>query len=203
MLVTRIVSLNSSNYRQVPWKNGGGTTTDIAFDGDIWRFSRTPITVPGPFSGYAGFDRLQVLIVGHGLVLQTPEGEIDVRTPFRPVRFPGETAIVSRLEGGPVEVLNLMGERGRVRLALEVLNAGETQRLGPGLHIAYCPAGPATLRLHDEEHDLATNAGLRIEATEQAVAGCNAGRIVVASVSGASHESDGAPTTVQEARSPG
>ena len=66
--------------------------------GDVWRFSRTPITVAGPFSDYTGFDRLQVLVAGSGLVLQTPAGEIDVRQPFRPVRFAGETPIVSRLE---------------------------------------------------------------------------------------------------------
>ena len=118
--------------------------------GDVWRFSRTPITVAGPFSDYTGFDRLQVLVAGSGLVLQTPAGEIDVRRPFRPVRFAGETPIVSRLEAGPVEVMNLMGERSKVRLDLAVLEAGQQQRLGPGMHIAYCPAGRAALRLADE-----------------------------------------------------
>ena len=44
-----------------------------------------------------------MLIAGRGLVLDTPDGEIDVRRPFRPVRFAGETRIVSRLEAGPVE----------------------------------------------------------------------------------------------------
>ncbi|HEX9327417.1 MAG TPA: HutD family protein, partial [Reyranella sp.] len=56
----------------------------MAFDGDVWRFSRTPIAVAGPFSDYSGFDRLQVVVTGSGLVLQTPTGEIDVRRPFRP-----------------------------------------------------------------------------------------------------------------------
>ena len=94
----------------------------------------------GPFSDYTGFDRVQVLVAGHGLVLETPDGEIDVRRPFRPVRFAGETVIVSRLEAGPVEVVNLIGDRRRVGIDLTVLEAGRTQRLGPGVHIAYCPA---------------------------------------------------------------
>ena len=110
-----ITPLDPDRYQRTPWKNGGGVTVDIAFDGDVWRFSRTPITAAGPFSDYSGFDRLQVLVAGSGLVLQTPTGEIDVRRPFRPVRFAGETPIVSRLEAGPVEVINLMGERSRVR----------------------------------------------------------------------------------------
>ena len=69
--MTTITPLSAAGYRRVAWKNGGGTTTDIAFDGDIWRFSRTPITRPGPFSDYAGFDRLQMLIAGHGLTCQS------------------------------------------------------------------------------------------------------------------------------------
>ena len=88
-------------------------SVDIASDGDVWRFGRTPITAAGSFSDYTGFDRMQVLVAGSGLVLETPDGEIDVRTPFKPVRFAGETRIVSRLEAGPVEVINLMGDRRR------------------------------------------------------------------------------------------
>jgi environmental stress-induced protein Ves len=182
----RITPLDPDWYQRTPWKNGGGVTTDIALDnetgGDVWRFSRTPITVAGPFSDYSGFDRLQVLVAGSGLVLQTPSDEIDVRRLFRPVRFAGETPIVSRLEAGPVEVINLMGERRRVRLDLVVLEAGRQQRLGPGIHIAYCPAGRAALRLDDETHDLQADGGLRIEDVD-GVATCSAGLIVLGSIS--------------------
>ncbi len=176
-----ITPLDPAAYVRTPWKNGGGTTVDIAFSDDIWRFSRTPITVAGPFSDYSGFDRLQVLVMGSGLVLQTPNGEIDVRRPFRPVRFTGETPIVSRLEAGPVEVINLMGERRRVRLDLVVLDAGETRALGQGVHIVYCPAGRAVLQLGDREHDLPADHGLRIEDTD-GIAACRAGRLVLGSV---------------------
>ena len=182
----RITPLDPDRYQRTPWKNGGGVTTDIALDnetgGDVWRFSRTPITAAGPFSDYSGFDRLQVLVAGSGLVLQTPSGEIDVRRPFRPVRFAGETPIVSRLEAGPVEVINLMGERYRVRLDLVVLEAGWQQRLGPGIHIAYSPAGRAALRLGDETHDLQADGGLRIEDVDGVVT-CSAGLIVLGSIS--------------------
>ena len=121
-------------------------------------------------------------MAGSGLVLQTPSGEIDVRRPFRPVRFTGETPIVSRLEAGPVEVINLMGERRRVRLDLAVLEAGSQQCLGPGIHVAYCPAGRAGLRLADETHDLEADGGFRIEGID-GIAACSAGRIVLGSIS--------------------
>lgn len=166
---------------RTPWRNGGGVTVDIAFEGDVWRFSRTPITQAGPFSDYTGFDRLQVLISGRGLVLQTPTGEIDVRRPFQPVRFDGETPIVSRLEAGAVEVINLMGDRSRVALDLVVLDAGTSRHLGPGVHIAYCPAGRAILRVAGDTHELQSDRGLRIEDMD-GIAACEAGPIVLGSV---------------------
>ena len=177
-----ITPLDPDHYRRTPWKNGGGVTIDIAFDGDVWRFSRTPITVAGPFSDYTGFDRMQVLVAGSGLVLQTPAGEIDVRQPFRPVRFAGETPIVSRLESGPVEVVNLMGDRSRVSIDLAVLEAGRTRDLGPGLHIAYCPGGRARLRIDDETYDLEADGGLRIEENKERAVGLRTGLIVLGSV---------------------
>ena len=125
---------------------------------------------------------MQVLVAGGGLVLETPDGEIDVRRPFRPVRFAGETRIVSRLEAGPVEVINLMGDRSRVGIDLAVLQAGETQPLGPGVHIAYCPTGPAGLRLQGEEHALPADGGLRIEGADGWPATCTAGVILMGSV---------------------
>jgi environmental stress-induced protein Ves len=178
----KVTPLDPDRYQRTPWKNGGGVTTDIAFDGDVWRFSRTPITVAGPFSDYTGFDRLQVLVAGSGLVLQTPAGEIDVRQPFRPVRFAGETPIGSRLESGPVEVVNLMGDRSRVSLDLAVLEAGRTRDFGPGLHIAYCPAGRAQLKIDGETHDLEADGGLRIEKSKKGAIACVTGLVVLGSV---------------------
>jgi environmental stress-induced protein Ves len=180
--VSRVTSLSPTGYRRVPWRNGGGVTVDIAVDGDIWRFSRTPITTAGPFSDYTGYDRLQVLVAGCGLVLETPDGEIDLRQPFQPVRFAGEAAIRSRLEAGPVEVVNLLGDRARVRLALAVTTAGEMQRLGQGLHFAYCPAGHAVVGLQGQDYKLAADHALRIEEAEGEVASMRAGRIVWGSV---------------------
>jgi len=83
--VSRLTPLKPEDYRRIPWKNGAGVSVDIAVgegESEIWRFGRTPITTDGPFSDYSGFDRLQVLVAGRGLVLQTPGGEIDVRRLF-------------------------------------------------------------------------------------------------------------------------
>ena len=179
MTVTR---LSPSQYITTPWKNGGGVTVDIAVEGDVWRFGRTPIVAPGPFSDYRGFDRVQVLVAGNGLVLQTPDGDIDVRQLFRPVRFSGETPIVSRLEAGPVEVVNLIGNRAKVRIDIRVLQTGGDIIVGAGTHIAYCPDEPATIDVEGTRYDLAADHGLRIETDALTPVAVSAGRVLLASI---------------------
>jgi environmental stress-induced protein Ves len=172
-----ITRLDPAQYRRTPWRNGGGTTLDIAEQGDVWRFGRTPITAPGPFSDYTGFDRVQVLVAGRGLVLETPNGEIDLRQPFMPVRFAGETPITSRLEAGPVEVVNLIGKRSAVAIDLVVLAAGQSIEIPQGTHLAFAAAGPAKIQGHDVPADHC----LRIDGGPAMLA-CQAGLVVVGSV---------------------
>ena len=178
-----ITLLTPAQYRRMPWKNGGGVATDVATDeatgGEVWRFGRTAIPVPGPFSDYTGYDRVQVLIGGRGLVLDGPDGEIDLRAPFKPVRYRGELPLVSRLEAGPVEVVNLIGLRAQATVDMQVLDAGKSLRLGTGLHFAYAPTDAATI----DTHDLPADHCLRIEAAGPTMIACGSGRVLVASIS--------------------
>lgn len=177
-----ITLLDPVSYRSTPWKNGRGTTVDIAFSGESWRFGRTPIVEPGPFSDYTGYDRVQALVAGSGLVLQTPSGEIDVRQPFRPVRFMGETPIVSRLEAGPVEVVNLIGARAEVAIDMAVLDEGHTLNLPPGIHVAYNPRGDALVAVQGSERPLGPDYSLRLQLTGPLRLTGLAGCLLVASI---------------------
>jgi len=188
-----ITALDPAGYRRTAWKNGGGVTVDIAevyregatpgaWEGMVWRFGRTAITTPGPFSDLSGCDRVQVVVAGQGLVLVASDHEIDVRTPFVPVRFAGETSIVSRLEAGPVEVVNLIGDRSAVRLDVQVLEAGQALHLAAGTHVAYCPTGAAALDCLQQRYELAQDHALRIEFAGEAAISCVSGRLLVASV---------------------
>jgi uncharacterized protein len=198
-----ITRLSPAGYRRFPWKNGGGVTVDIAaerldgypegsWQGLVWRFGRTTIPAPGPFSDLAGFDRCQVVIGGAGLVLVSPDGEIDLRQPFQPVRYRGELPITSRLEQGPVEVVNLIADRTRVAIDLAVLGAGESLSLPPGCHVVHAPAMPAALRLGLQAGlaggaealaiALAPDHAARITLTGSAQLHCEAGPCLVASI---------------------
>jgi len=188
-----ITRLDPASYRRTPWKNGGGITVDIAeayregatpgaWEGMIWRFGRTAITTPGPFSDLSGCDRLQAVVAGQGLVLVAPDHEIDVRRPFVPVRFAGETPIVSRLEAGAVEVVNLIGDRSAVAIDMRVLEAGQALPLAAGTHIAYCPTEAAALDCRGMPYELAQDHALRIEFEDEAIISGVSGRLLVASV---------------------
>lgn len=181
-----LTRLDPSQYRRTKWRNGGGTTVDIALatdsGGGIWRLGRTPIVADGPFSDYAGFDRVQVLVAGSGLVLETPDGEIDVRQPFHPVRFAGEVPVVSRLEAGPVEVVNLIGARARVTVEMVVLDEGRALDLGSGTHIAYSPHGVVALSLDGARYELEADHALRLDTTAPVRLAGRKGCLLIASI---------------------
>ena len=189
----RLAPIDPSAFRHTPWKNGGGVTIDVAesllpgfapgsWEGMLWRFGRTAIVTPGPFSDLSGFDRQQVLVSGQGLVLETAAGEIDVRQPFKPVRFAGETAIVSRLEAGPVEVVNLLGDRSLVSIDLSCLTAGATKSQPAGIHIIYAAATPCGLAINGNACEIAGGHALRIDAGESFSIASRLGTAIVASV---------------------
>ncbi len=184
--------LDPAGYQRFPWKNGGGVTTDIAaayrsgaapgdWGGMLWRFAFTPITVPGPFSSLPGIDRNQVVIGGRGLVLETPDGEIDLREPFTPVRFAGETAIQTRLEDGPVTVVNLLAARSEIGIGLTVVRPGHRQTLTAGLHIAYACVGDSVLE-GAGSIPVARDHAVRIEQGEAGTLSVSGNLVILASI---------------------
>ena len=94
-----VTKLNPDGYGRSPWKNGGGIFIDIAdayrddapvrdWDSLLWRFGRTAILTPAPFSYLPDIARMQMVVKGHGLSLKAADQEFDERQPFVPVRFP-------------------------------------------------------------------------------------------------------------------
>jgi uncharacterized protein len=189
----RLTALDPAAFRRTPWKNGGGVTIDIAesvlpgfepgsWQGMVWRFGRTAIVKPAPFSDLSGFDRAQVLVSGRGLVLETPNGEIDIRHPFMPIRFAGETQIVSRLEAGPVEVVNLIGDRSRVSIDIACLPGGEAHACPTGVHIIYAATTSCNLTIDGDGCEIAIGHALRIDADESVTVVSRLDTAIIASI---------------------
>jgi len=193
MTQIEITHLPPAGFRRTPWKNGGGITIDIAdaygegivpgsWQGMIWRFGRTAIVAPGPFSDLTGFERLQMVVKGDGLVLDGPNGEIDLRRPFEVVRYDGGLPLVSRLENGPVEVLNLMADRALCDVAMQAITTGQRHELSQGRHVLYAPDASVSGTVGEQKITLDAGHALTFETSSAADLIVNQGVAVVATI---------------------
>jgi environmental stress-induced protein Ves len=138
----RIVRL--AQLVEVPWRNGGGVTREIAEarDGDalLWRLSMADVAADGPFSDFAGLTRILTVIHGMGLELTTPDGVLTADF-AAPVRFDGGLRVTARLTGGPVRDLNLMFDSARIDGDVAPLFGPMRRSLRPGAGVSHAIHG--------------------------------------------------------------
>ena len=143
-----MLHLAPAEYKRTAWKNGGGTTTELAispenatFSDFLWRVSIAEVEADGPFSLFPGCERAIMLIEGAGMTLDAGDyGSITLLEPLQSQSFSGDWPIFGRLVSGPVRDFNLMVRRDAMRGSLNAVV----------FHTAYnaqCPAG-ATLICH-------------------------------------------------------
>lgn len=134
------------------WKNGGGTTWEIAaqppgagLEAFDWRLSIARVAAPGPFSVFPGVDRVLTVIDGTGLRLTIEGlGEVVLDEAAAPLPFPGDAPAAAMLDGGPIRDLNLMVRRGAWRGSVRRVEG--PARLAPSARITILVAqGPATM----------------------------------------------------------
>ncbi|UGQ45746.1 HutD/Ves family protein [Massilia endophytica] len=115
--MTRLIQYAS--LHPTPWKNGGGSTTELivcppgaTFDDFEWRVSIATITQSGPFSVFPGIDRTLTLIEGPGVVLDVGnERQVALSEREPMVAFPGETAVTATVDGAATTDFNVMTRR--------------------------------------------------------------------------------------------
>lgn len=156
--------LTAAEARVVPWKNGRGTTRELALwpptasfeRGDYaWRLSAAEVAAGGPFSAFAGFERILTVTKGDGLLLEHGADAPRARLRrFEPYRFSGDWTTTAELVGGAVTDFNVIFRRGRVRAEVQALAlAARTLRetlSGPHVFV-HVLAGACTARVTGEE----------------------------------------------------
>lgn len=116
-----------ASLHATPWKNGGGSTTEIAiaptgatFDNFDWRISLATISQSGPFSVFPGIDRTLTLVSGPCVVLDVGnERQVALSEREPVVAFPGEIAVSATVSDGPTTDFNVMTRRARCSHQLE------------------------------------------------------------------------------------
>lgn len=130
-----IRKLTRAEYRHMPWKNGLGSTQEIAIypadaglDDFIWRVSSATVCAESAFSPFVGVDRSLAVVSGEGLRLVADNEAHMLTKRDAPHTFSGETPIVAELVGGAVTDLNVMTRRDGCAHTLTRLHLeGQTQ----------------------------------------------------------------------------
>ncbi|MEU6232810.1 HutD family protein [Kitasatospora sp. NPDC047058] len=149
----RIQVLRAAERPATPWLNGGGVTREVAgspagagLDAFDWRVSLADVASEGPFSVFAGIDRVITVVDGAGMALTVDGAEHRIDEPFRPFAFSGDAATDCRLLGGPVVDFNVMTRRGRTTADLALATAPRTVDVpAGGTVLVLCLAGAAEL----------------------------------------------------------
>lgn len=171
--------LRPGDYRVMPWKNGGGVTTEIAIHpegtdlsgaGFTWRVSIAEVASDGPFSRFPGYDRHIMTISGNGMILEAENhGAIDLSRQFEPREFSGDWRVDGRLIDGPVRDFNLMVAREQAKGTLGVEVLSERRRYSAGIDTVLLHVldgdGMAGARVIAEGDTLVLSAGESIAVT--------------------------------------
>lgn len=128
----RLRVLGPADFRVMPWKDGGGVTTELRIHpegatvagGFEWRLSRATVAASGPFSAFPGLDRSLAVLAGE-LAVELEGREVAVLRPGSGVlAFSGDRPAAGRVLQGPVEDFNVITDRRRWRHTLHLWGPG-------------------------------------------------------------------------------
>lgn len=159
--------LRADERAVTPWKNGGGVTREIAaapHDAGLtdfaWRISLADVAQGGPFSGFAGVDRIITVVDGPGMVLTVDGESHTLDEPYEPFAFPGDAATDCRLLGGPLIDFNVMARRGQATAKVEIVRDRATLS---------APAGTTVLAVVLQGSAALTTSGLTLDRFDAAL----------------------------------
>lgn len=163
--------LEHGERKTMPWKNGGGTTAEIAIhppeaslgNADFfWRVSAAQVSQEGPFSHFAGCERwLAVTSLGVLSLHFTGTDSVESLERGRCLRFSGDVPVMGKLPKGPVEDFGVIWRRNLVDVKMQTIQFQGKARsfeLSPET-IFLLALGPLQLSLFPGEHKFSLGAG--------------------------------------------
>jgi len=143
-------------FKNVPWKNGKGTTTELAIneggtlDNFDWRISIASVAENGLFSNFSGYTRNLTLIAGNGIDLHHYHNHISVTHSLKNILdvsvFDGGSATNGELHKGEILDFNVIVRTEK--FSVETINNVEFSQVSLEIehdYFVYCLAGKAQL----------------------------------------------------------
>ena len=147
--------ITHADWQVMPWKNGGGQTTQLAispagagFDTFAWRLSMASARENGPFSRFEGIDRTLLILEGPGVILHRPsQPAVSLNPSSAPFVFSGEESVTMTLVDGPILDFNVMTRRALCQhtVAIRQAEAPLTVSAENALRVLFCRHGSATV----------------------------------------------------------
>lgn len=120
--------ISADQLMVVPWKNGGGMTTEIAAgpargaDQEwSWRISVADVGATGAFSVFPGIDRTIAVVQGTGMDLQFEGGQLVPLELNQPVDFDGGETVTGILRADAIRDFNVMVDRRYYSATLRIV----------------------------------------------------------------------------------
>jgi environmental stress-induced protein Ves len=142
--------LSAADSRRVPWKNGLGSTLEVATDAAApggewtWRLSIADVPARAEFSAFPGIDRLIACLEGPGLKLERSGASAPVPIEGEALAFAGEELAAGEPLGPGVRDVNLMLRRDRWRGRM-IVARGRALTLDAALVLVHAPEGSREL----------------------------------------------------------
>jgi uncharacterized protein len=159
--------LRAADRTAMAWRNGGGVTREVAIgpagaslDSFDWRVSIAEVREAGPFSVFAGVDRMIVILEGR-LALTFDDRAVELATDSAPFPFPGDDMCAAKPLGRPVTDLNVMVRRGHAVAQVERIAQATTLMTAKTMLVV--ASAPTSVRLGGQELSLQPSDAALIE----------------------------------------
>jgi len=182
--------IRNAELVRVPWKNGGGTTAEVAafpegsrFETFGWRLSMADVESDGPFSFFQGIDRTLIVVEGGGIELDVEGIAYPLDRASPKLSFSGDDITTGRLLSGPIRDLNVMTRRGRFRHRTRFVESG-VALLSEDTSVAFIVAldGSFDVTLDSTIHSLGVLDTLMLEATQELILLSGTGRAILVEI---------------------
>lgn len=182
--------IRNEDLVRVPWKNGGGTTAEVAAfpEGSTletfgWRISMADVASDGPFSVFSNIDRTLVVVEGDGIELDVEGIAYQLDRVAPKLSFSGDDVTTGRLLSGPIRDLNVMTRRGEFRHRTRFVESGVAllaEETATAFLIAF--DGTFDVTLNSTIHSLQVLDTLMLEATQDLILLSGTGRSILVEI---------------------